>query len=223
MAPFFPAAAFLAHMFSPRDTPHEHGLLPEQRDPEKGGSGDGQEHDYGDDPEEVEDFDDFEEQHEGADGGQEVQNEPQPRRGVPLTSTMTMSSTSMINYRPSLPKCLVKTKEILFGSHSSDNEEVLPNYRRTPIISGSLIPFSILLEIPCLTESWYVRTYNHQTIETRKNPPLVVVSISISMALAVVANIALIFRFLDRHVKRSTIICIAALTVHGNIFFYASD
>jgi potassium channel subfamily K, other eukaryote len=220
MAPFFPAAAFLAHMFSPRGPPHDHGLLPEQRDPEKGGSGDGQEHDYGDDPEEVEDFEDYEEHHEGANEGQEVQDEPQSRRGVPLTSTGTMSSTSMINYRPSVPQCFVKTKEILFGSHNdNDNEVVLPDYRRTPIISGSLIPFSILLEIPGLTESWYVRTYNHQTVETRKNPPLVVASISISMALAVLANVALISRFLDRHVKRNTIICIAALTVHGNIFF----
>jgi voltage-gated potassium channel Kch len=202
-------------MFSPRDPPHEHGLSPEQRDPEKGGSGDAQEHDYGDDPDEVEDFEDFEEQHESANVGQEAHNEHQPRRGVPLTFTGTMSSASMVNFsRPSLPRCLVKTKDILFGSHSRDNEEVLPNYRRTPIISGSLIPFSILLEIPGLTEPWYVRTYNHQTVETRKNPPLVVVSISISMALAVLANAALIYRFLDRHVKRNTIICIVALTLH---------
>jgi hypothetical protein len=104
----------------------------------------------------------------------------------------------------------------LFVCHGEHHDEqILPNYRRTLLISGSLIPFSILLEIPGLTEPWYVRTYNHQTVETRKDPPLVYISISISMALAVVANVALIFRFLERHVKRSTIICIAALTVHG--------
>jgi potassium channel subfamily K len=216
MAPFLPAGAFLVHMFSPRDPRAEQGLAP---DPEKGDSGDGQEHDYVDDPEDIEDLEDFEELHESVDGGEGAQNEHRPRQGVPLTSTATVSSSTTANFsRPSLPRWLVKVKEILFSSHG-DHEGILPNYRRTPIISGSLIPFSILLEIPGLTEPWYVRTYGHQTVETLKNPPLLVISVSISLALAVLANIALIYRFLDRHVKRNTIICILALTLHGKPFF----
>ena len=213
MAPFLPAA-FLVHMLSPKDPQRTHGTESEQQDPEKGGTEDSQEHDYEDDV----DLHDFREFHDGVDGVG-PQNRYQPRQGVPLTPSATF--TSSIHFtRPSLPNWLCKVKDVLFRSHEDHDENVLPNYRRIPIISGSLIPFSILLEIPGLTESWYVRTYNHQTIETRKNPPLVVVSLSISIALAVVANIALIYRFLDRHVKRHTIICIVALTIHGNPHFF---
>jgi potassium channel subfamily K len=212
MAPFLPAAAFLAHLFPSGDPPPERG-----QDPEKGSPRDGQEHDNDEDiPEEVEDLDDLE---DDVDEGQ--QDGHQPRQGVPLTSTATFSSSSVIHFsRPTLPKWLVKIKEALFCSHK-EHEQGLPSYRRTPIISGSLIPFSILLEIPGLTEPWYARTYGHQTVETRKDPPLVIIAISISMALAVLANVALVFRFLGRHVKRNTIICIAALTVHGKSLFLA--
>jgi potassium channel subfamily K len=218
MAPFLPAAAFLAHLFPSGDPPPERGLASGHQDPEKGSPRDDQEHHDEDIPEEVEELDDFE---DDVDEGQ--QDEQQPRQGVPLTSTATFSSSSVIRFsRPSLPKWLVKIKEALFVSHREHNDEqILPNYRRTPLISGSLIPFSILLEIPGLTEPWYARTDGHQTVETRKDPPLVLIAISISMALAVLANVALIFRFLERHVKRNTIICIVALTVHGKSHFLA--
>jgi len=215
MAPFLPAAAFLAHLFPSGNPPPEHGLESGHQDPEKGSSRDDQEHHDEDSPEEAEDLDDFE---DDVDEGQ--QDEQQPRQGVPLTSTATFSSSSVTRFsRPSLPKWLVKIKDGLFGSHR-DHEQILPNYRRTPIISGSLIPFSILLEIPGLTQPWIVRTDGNQTVETRNNPPLVIVAISISMALGVLANVALISRFLERHVKRNTIICIAALTVHGKFIFF---
>lgn len=214
MAPFFPAAAFLAHFFPSGEPGSESG----HQDPEKGSPRDDQEHRDEDIPED--EPDDFEDDvDEGQQDGQ--QDGHQPRQGVPLTSTGTFSSSSAHFSRPSLPKWLVKVKESLFTSHR-EHEQILPNFRRAPIISGSLIPFSILLEIPALTEPWYVRTYNNQTVETRKDPPLVIISISISMALAVLANVALIFRFLGRHVKRNTIICIVALTVHGKLIFLRS-
>jgi potassium channel subfamily K len=188
------------------------------QDPEKGSPPDDQEHHDGDedDPEGVEELDDSE---DDVDEGQ--QDGHQSRRGVPLTPTATFTSSSFSQFsRPSLPKWLVKMKEALFVPHG-EHEQISPNYRRTPLISGSLIPFSILLEIPGLTQPWYVRTSGNQTVETRKNPPLVYISISISMALAVIANVALILRFLERHVKRNTIICIAALTAHGKLLFPA--
>ncbi len=211
MAPFLPAAAFLAHLFPSGDPPPERGLEAGDEDPEKGSPRDDQEQHDEDSPGEIEDLDDFEDDVDDVDEGQ--QDEHQPRQGVPLTSTTTFSSASITNFsRPHLPKWLIKIKDVLFGSHG---EQISPNYRRAPIISGSLIPFSILLEIPGLTEPWYVRTDGHQTVETRKDPPLVLISISISIALAVLANVALICRFLGRNVKRNTIICIVALTVHG--------
>ncbi len=219
MAPFLPASAFLAHLFTSRGTPPERSLESGHHDPEKGSSQDGEEHHYDDDQVEVEELDDFEDLNQDVDEGEGQQDEHQPRQGVPLTSTATFSSSSAIHFsRPSLPKWLIKIKDVLFGSHEG-HEQILPNYRRTPIISGSLIPFAILLEIPGLTEPWYIRTNGPQTAEARKDLPLVLISISISMALAVIANIALILRFLERHVQRNTIICIVTLTLHGEYFF----
>lgn len=212
MAPFLPLGALLAHVFPSGNPPPERGSESGDQDPEKGSAQDDQEHHDNDSPGEIEDLDDFE---DDVDEGQQPEDEHQPRQGVPLTSTSTFSSST---FRPSLPKWLVNIKETLFACHG-DSEQSLPNYRRTPIISGSLIPFAILLEIPGLTEPWYVRTYNHQTVESRKDPLFVTISISISMALAVLANIVLIFRFLGRNVKRNTIICIVALTVHGKYHF----
>jgi potassium channel subfamily K, other eukaryote len=216
MAPFLPAAAFLAQFFPSGDPPPERSSESEDKDPEKGGPRDDEERHDEDNSGEIDDLDDLE---DDEDEGQ--QDGHQSRQGVPLTSTATFSSSSVITFsRPTLPKCLIKIKDTLFGSHP-EQEQILPNYRRTPIISGGLIPFSILLEIPGLTVPWYVRTDGNQTVETRKDPPLVTVSISISLALAVLANIALLLRFLERNVKRNTIICIVALTVHGKSFVFA--
>jgi potassium channel subfamily K, other eukaryote len=215
MAPFLPAAALVARLFPSGDPLPEHGLESGRQDPEKGSPR--QEHHREDSPEDVEDLDDFE---DDADEGE--QDGHQPRQGVPLTPTATVSSSSIHFSRPSLPKWLVKIKEAVYVSHGEHHDErISPNYRRTPLISGSLIPFSILLEIPGLTEPWYVRTSGHETVETRKDPSLVYVSVSISMALAVLANAALILRFLERHVKRNTIICIVALSIHGKYLFLA--
>ncbi|KAI0360452.1 hypothetical protein OH77DRAFT_1555853 [Trametes cingulata] len=100
---------------------------------------------------------------------------------------------------------------------NADLDSIVPNYRWTPIISGIVIPFSILLEIPGLTERWYIRTENHQTVETRKNPVILEVGLAISMACALIANVALVLRFLEKRVQTVTLLCIVFLTVHDII------
>ena len=229
MAPTLLFAAFLSHILPAKDSSNEHHDSEDDHgDPERGspsGSGTNQDEAFdGDNNEreeadqEIEDPYDDEEKREvdTVDAAEDNGNEGRPSqgRGVPLTTTNTMSSSSMHISRPLLPKWLVKVKDVLFASHD-DRDEFVPNYRRLPIISGSLIPFSILLEIPGLTEHWYVRTQGNQTVESRPNPPLVIVSMSFSMALALLANVALVYRFLERRVKTSTIVCIIALTLHG--------
>jgi potassium channel subfamily K, other eukaryote len=218
MSPTFLTAAFLGHILptkNPSDEPQA-GLEPDQGlgDPEKGASscpGISQ------DQTEHQDGDDTDQENEDLELAHGAENERRSSRGLPLTFTGTMSSSSMNTFsRPSLPNWLVRTREVLFGS-PRDREESVSTYRRAVIISGNLIPFSILLEIPGLTENWYVRTSGYQIVESRKNPPWLMVLLSISLALAVLANIALVSRFLERRVKRSTIICITALTVHGNL------
>ncbi|KAI0336716.1 hypothetical protein GY45DRAFT_1315333 [Cubamyces sp. BRFM 1775] len=100
---------------------------------------------------------------------------------------------------------------------SNDVDKLAPNYRWTPILSGIVIPFSILLEIPGLTEDWYIRTQNHQTVEKRKNPVILEVGMVISIICALIANVSLVLRFLEKRVKTVTLLCIVSLTVHDII------
>lgn len=94
-------------------------------------------------------------------------------------------------------------------------EKFVPNYRWTPIISGVVVPFSILLEIPGLTEHWYVRTEANNIVESKSNPPILDIGLAISMACALAANICLVMRFLEKRVKTVTLLTIVFLTVHG--------
>jgi len=128
-------------------------------------------------------------------------------------SSSTLSSSSLF-VRPSPPRWLSKIKDILFTDHQND-KVYIPNYRITPIISGGLIPFSILLGIPGLTGHWYVRIENNQIIEIKPNTPLLEAALAISMTCAVAANITLLFRFLERRVKVMTVATAVLLTVHG--------
>ncbi|KAF8156864.1 hypothetical protein B0H34DRAFT_475992 [Crassisporium funariophilum] len=92
-----------------------------------------------------------------------------------------------------------------------------PTYRTLPIISGILIPFSILLSIPSLTGHWYIRTTNDVTVETRPNPLLLDIGMGLSMGCGVLANICLVVRFAERSVKKMTLLCIIFLTLHDLI------
>ncbi|KZO90531.1 voltage-gated potassium channel, partial [Calocera viscosa TUFC12733] len=93
----------------------------------------------------------------------------------------------------------------------------IPNYRYTPILSGIIVPFAILLEIPGLTEHWYIRTENNVTVDYQPNPLILDIGLGISMAAGVIANLALVARFLERRVFVSSIIAISALAVHDII------
>ena len=89
-------------------------------------------------------------------------------------------------------------------------------YRGLPILAGILIPFSILLSIPSLTDRWYIRVdANNVTLESRPNPFLIKFGMGFSMACGVLANICLIVRFSERQVLRMTWLCILFLTLHG--------
>ena len=111
---------------------------------------------------------------------------------------------------------LARLKAIIFPPQGED--KALSNYRILPIISGLVIPFSILLEIPGLISPWYIRTDGNVVVETRSNPPLLEIGLAFSMFFAVVANLSLICRFLEKGpVLVTTLITIASLTTHGNV------
>lgn len=114
-----------------------------------------------------------------------------------------------------------KFKAILFPPYDLGSpfniDQYVPNYRSTPILAGIVIPFSILLEIPGLTDYWYIRTMNHHTVDYRSNPSILVAGLGISMASGIIANLCLIMRFLEKRVKSMTILCVVFLTIHDVI------
>lgn len=109
---------------------------------------------------------------------------------------------------------------------SDENEAALekyaPNYRWTPIISGVLVPFSMLLEIPGLTEHWYIRTEGNSIVESRHNPAILDVGLAISIACGLFANVCLVLRFLEKRVKTVTLCTVVFLTIHGMLCVHTS-
>ena len=111
---------------------------------------------------------------------------------------------------------LARLKAIVLPPKGED--KALNNYRILPIISGLVIPFSILLEIPGLISPWYIRTDGNVVVETRSNPPLLEVGLALSISFAVVANLSLICRFLEKGpVLMTTLMTIGSLTIHGSV------
>lgn len=96
-----------------------------------------------------------------------------------------------------------------------DLESYVPQYRYLPFLSGVIIPFSILLEIPGLTEDWYIHTVDNKVVETRSNPLILELGLAFSLACAVIANICLFLRFLEKKIKIMTVLCVIFLTIHG--------
>jgi len=102
----------------------------------------------------------------------------------------------------------------------SDEEEIqayIPHYRVLPILSGIIIPFCILLDIPGLTEDWYIRTDGPAVIAGKPNPSLLDVGIALSLLCAVLANVCLVVRFLEKRIKTMTILCVLFLSMHGKL------
>ncbi|KAF8217673.1 hypothetical protein K438DRAFT_1795430 [Mycena galopus ATCC 62051] len=137
------------------------------------------------------------------------QETPTPERRKPsYSSSLTLTKSTWYT----------RLKEFLSPQTTpEDLESYVPNYRYSPILSGIVIPFSILLEIPGLTEHWYIRTENNITVENRRNPVILNVGLGFSMACALAANICLVARFLEKNVKVMTIGCIIFLSVHDVI------
>ena len=75
-------------------------------------------------------------------------------RSFPSISTWSTRSSTSVTKR--------FRNAVGFVLQSDAQDEFIPNYRWLPILSGVTIPFSILLQIPALTERWYL--YYHSTI-----------------------------------------------------------
>ncbi|KIJ29275.1 hypothetical protein M422DRAFT_71237 [Sphaerobolus stellatus SS14] len=103
------------------------------------------------------------------------------------------------------------------GIDTKTPEEFIPNYRWLPILSGVTMPVSLLLQIPGCTERWYVRTLDNQTVQSKPNPSILLAANILAMVAALIANMSLIWRFLERRVKQMTIISLCFLFIHDII------
>jgi len=99
------------------------------------------------------------------------------------------------------------------GEDADDSLAVPPETRLLPIISGLACPFAVLLDIPGLTTPWYIKTQGDTIIDSQPNPVLLDVEQAFALALGVVANAALIWRFLEHSPRRTTWIAMISLTV----------
>ncbi|KAG6857041.1 hypothetical protein H0H87_010395 [Tephrocybe sp. NHM501043] len=134
---------------------------------------------------------------------------PPRKRHFSLSRTLTGASTA---------SWWTRVKNVLDPHTSSEDlEAYIPHYRYLPIISGVIIPFSILLEIPGLTEDWYIRTENDVVVEIKKNTVILDTGLAFSIAFAALANVCLVVRFMEKRIKTMTILCVAFLTIHDVI------
>lgn len=93
----------------------------------------------------------------------------------------------------------------------------IPTYRTTPLASGALAPFAIMLEVPGLTTRWYVRRVGTETIY-QDNPPLLQVGLALSIASAIVANIMLVLRFSNLvKPRKATLSAVIGFLIHDAI------
>lgn len=149
------------------------------------------------------------------DADEDEPDKPSPRGRRVTFDTPPAGSTPPLEKAPKKPGFLTRLKTFVFPPQ--DENKPLSSYRVLPVIAGLVIPFSILLEIPGLTDSWYIRTNGNIVVESRRNSAGYEVMLAISMFFAVAANVSLICRFLDKgSVLATTLITMASLTIHGN-------
>lgn len=142
-------------------------------------------------------------------------DEPSPTGHRVTFGILSGGSSPSLEKAPANPGLFARLKSIIFPSQ--DEDKPLSHHRILPVVSGLVIPFSILLEIPGLTDSWYIRTDRNVVVESQPNPASVDVMLAISMVFAVVANVSLICRFLEKGpVLATTLVAISSLTIHGN-------
>ncbi|KAI3489079.1 hypothetical protein L1887_46837 [Cichorium endivia] len=101
------------------------------------------------------------------------------------------------------------------GMHHSSEPGHGWRVRKTPIFSGIVAPFSIMLEVPGLTSKWYAKIDADGIVERFiDNPTIVTVGLAISLGAAVVANFAIVARFLELLRPRVSI----ALAIAGHLW-----
>ncbi|KAL8286421.1 hypothetical protein RQP46_004438 [Phenoliferia psychrophenolica] len=67
------------------------------------------------------------------------------------------------------------------GQYEDDDEHWKVKHRYLPILSGLACPFSVLLDVPGLTERWYIKTDGFDVIETQPNPAYIINIVTVTV------------------------------------------
>jgi hypothetical protein len=145
-----------------------------------------------------------------------------PRQGLADGSTVNRTSRATPHRFPHLHLSRTNPIPTSTGLPTAPgpacNTDQSHTFRILPIIAGILIPLSVLLSIPSLTNNWHVQTNGDVTLEARPRTLHHIVAMSLSMACGVLANICLVLRFAERSIKMMTLLCIVLLSMNGSCF-----
>ncbi|EST04837.1 Two pore domain potassium channel domain protein [Kalmanozyma brasiliensis GHG001] len=135
-----------------------------------------------------------------------------------LPHSNTLQTFLSVNDAPPFSSSLTTRHD----DHNSQGESKLGHawrVRKTPIFSGLLAPFSIVLEVPGLTSKWYAKIDSNGIVERFiDNPPILTVGLAISLSAAVVGNAAIVMRFLEiLRPRQSIALAITGFVLHDLI------
>jgi hypothetical protein len=73
-------------------------------------------------------------------------------------------------------------------------------HRFASFLAQILCPIAPLFALPALTEGWYVkRSVDGLIVAVKSDPPLVVAAGAVTLALALLSNLSILFRLIDTH------------------------
>ncbi|KAK5828740.1 hypothetical protein F5H01DRAFT_328785 [Linnemannia elongata] len=102
---------------------------------------------------------------------------------------------------------------------SSDASSIETNYRLLPLLIGCILPVSILINVPSITSPWVGRPSYNETLQDWNDPEVLEIPhwlngiIISALAMSIICNICVLFRFLERHVYRSVVLSLVTATI----------
>ncbi|KAJ9086494.1 Potassium channel [Entomophthora muscae] len=88
--------------------------------------------------------------------------------------------------------------------------------RYLPMLVGAISPISIIMSLPPLTGSWI--TFDGKERKNNKGLELTVL-VSVAVLFALVANLCLLFRFMERRIVLNTFLSVVGYTLHAAFMF----
>ncbi|KAF9127598.1 hypothetical protein BGW39_005763 [Mortierella sp. 14UC] len=102
---------------------------------------------------------------------------------------------------------------------ASDAASLENNYRMLPLLIGCIIPVSILINVPSITSPWVGLGSYNETLQDWNDPEVLEIPhwlngiIISALVMAIICNICVLFRFLERQVYHSVVLSLITATI----------